>query len=44
MITKNKAGQWVCHCGQPARNDGSEYDWVCAQWPFCEVNKPEQPE
>lgn len=28
--------RWICHCGQEARNDGSDYDRVCCQWPLCE--------
>ena len=41
MITRNVNGKWICHCGNDARNDGSEYDWVCEQWPFCEQERPE---
>jgi hypothetical protein len=26
----------LCHCGSPARMDGSDYDRVCTQWPLCE--------
>jgi hypothetical protein len=29
-LTRNTAGQWVCHCGTVAQNGGSPYDWVCA--------------
>lgn len=33
----------LCHCGAVARNDGSDYEGVCFQWPLCE-SKPHQPE
>jgi hypothetical protein len=30
----------TCHCGAPARSDGSDYDGsVCEQWPICEQAK-----
>ena len=35
--------QRLCHCGAVARNDGSDYEGVCSQWPLCE-SKPHQPE
>lgn len=36
MLTINAEGQRVCHCGAVARNDGSDYNDICDQWPLCE--------
>ncbi len=29
----------LCHCGDVARNDGSDYEGVCSQWPLCETRE-----